>query len=75
MTQHIAKDVASVITLLGGINKAAELLGCQTTTLRMWKTRGRIPASLLTAHQRILSEHGLQADPYLWGQRSIKAAE
>jgi hypothetical protein len=70
MTKQL-HTVEEVISVLGGTKAVAELTNktANPSTVPMWKSRGKFPATTYAKIQSALDERGLSAPMELWGMQ------
>lgn len=73
--KQLLKTVDEVIEVLGGDNAVGTLLGVDYRHPWNWRTRKNFPPDTFLALTIALDHKGRAADPGLWRQRPLIAAE
>ena len=67
MPERTVTTIEELIDALGGVTKAAPILGAKgPQRVWNWKKRGKITPALFMQHQAALQERGIVAPPSFW---------
>ncbi len=68
MSDGFVDSIGDLISVLGGISRAATVFDASEGQIRIWKVRGYIPPAHYSRHQIALRDRGISAAPTLWKQ-------
>lgn len=67
MPERTVTTIAELIDALGGVTKAAPVLGVSSPQrVWNWKKRGKITPALFMQHQAVLQQRGIVAPASFW---------